>query len=218
MNIHHHLDDATIVSYTAGSLTNAMALVVSCHLSMCQVCRHRAAEMEELGGELLEHLNPVTLSDSALSNMLAALDQPENNDPAASFPATKALPDDVPAPLAEFIDKPYEELNWKRMAPGFSYIDLPCQGTGAIKLLCIAPGKAVLPHTHTGNELTVVLQGSFVDEIGRFTSGDIADLDQEIEHQPLVDSQENCICLIATDGPLKFTTLLGRIFQPLTGL
>jgi len=62
-----------------------------------------------------------------------------------------------------------------------------------------------------------VLRGSFTDEIGRFAAGDIADLDDQIEHQPLVDSAEDCICLVATDAPLKFTTLLGRLMQPMTG-
>ena len=67
------------------------------------------------------------------------------------------------------------------------------------------------------NGLTLILQGSFSDEIGRFTVGDIADLDNEVEHQPLVDSDVDCICLIATDAPLKFSTLLGKIVQPMTG-
>ncbi|GGB91810.1 anti-sigma-E factor ChrR [Marinobacterium zhoushanense] len=213
--IRHHLDDATLVSYTSGALTNSMALVVACHLSVCGECRKRCGEMEVLGGEMLERLQPVDLSDAALQNLLDALDGEEASEPTPKAPSPP--PADVPAPLWPYIDKPLDELAWKSLAPGFAYVDLPCQGTGASKLLRIAPGKSVLPHTHTGNELTMVLRGSFVDEVGRFASGDIADIDDAIEHQPLVDSPETCICLIATDGPLRFTSLLGRIVQPLTG-
>jgi putative transcriptional regulator len=61
------------------------------------------------------------------------------------------------------------------------------------------------------------LRGSFSDEVGRFCRGDVADLDDQIEHQPLVDSEEDCICLIATDAPLRFTTLFGKLVQPITG-
>ena len=75
----------------------------------------------------------------------------------------------------------------------------------------------MLPHSHDGNELTLILRGSFSDDVGRFTVGDIAALDSEINPQPLVDSDEDCICLIATDAPLKFSTLLGKIVQPMTG-
>lgn len=213
--IRHHLDDATLLSYSSGSLTNAMALVVACHLSVCANCRRKSGEMELLGGEMLERLQPVDLSDAALQNLLDALD--DEQPPAPTQAVTGHPPADIPAPLWNYIDKPLDELSWKSLAPGFAYVDLPCQGTGASKLLRIAPGKSVLPHTHSGNELTMILRGSYVDDVGRFAKGDIADLDDAIEHQPLVDSPESCICLVATDGPLRFTSLLGRIVQPLTG-
>lgn len=213
--IRHHLDDATLISYTSGALTNAMALVVACHLEVCPECRRRAGQMEILGGQMLERLPPTPLSDGALQNLLDALDDDEPAPAQQAAPCPQ--PADIPAPLWPYLDKPVDQLAWRTLAPGFAYVDLPCQGTGASKLLRIAPGKSVLPHTHSGNELTLVLRGSFVDDVGRFAAGDIADIDDSIEHQPLVDSPEPCICLVATDGPLRFTTLLGRIIQPLTG-
>ena len=91
------------------------------------------------------------------------------------------------------------------------------EGTGICRLLKVAPGKSILPHTHRGNELTQILQGSYSDEVGHFKAGDISDLYDETEHQPIVDGDEECICLVALDSPLKFTTLLGKVLQPLTG-
>lgn len=214
MNIKHHLDEATLLSYTAGSMTNSMALVVACHLSVCETCRAKAAQMEAIGGALLTELPSIQMSENALEKALAALD----SDPQESaFREKPVNNENVPQPLAEYIDAPLGEIEWKRLGPGIGYIDLPTQGTGVSKLLRIDPGKSVLPHTHQGNELTMVLTGSFSDEVGRFSAGDVADLDDEIAHQPLVDSQEPCICLIATDAPLKFNSLLGRIIQPITG-
>jgi len=87
---------------------------------------------------------------------------------------------------------------------------------GICRLLKVAPGKSILPHGHHGNELTLLLRGSYADEVGRFAQGDVADLDDQIEHQPLVDGNEDCICLVATDSPLRFTTLLGKVIQPIT--
>ena len=220
MNIRHHLDEATLLSYAAGSMSQAMALVTACHLVMCAQCRTRAQQSEAIGGALLDNLIPASVNDDALMSVLAAIDaQDETVQIRSVKPASQRHPvtSDVPAPLADYIGESFDDVEWKRIVPGVYYFDLPCQGDGVSRLLRIAPGKAMLPHSHDGNELTLVLRGSFTDEIGRFASGDIADLDDQIEHQPLVDSAEDCICLVATDAPLKFTTLLGRLMQPMTG-
>ena len=44
------------------------------------------------------------------------------------------------------------------------------------------------------------------------------ELDEEIKHQPIVDTGSECICLIATEAPLKFTGIMGRLAQPFIGL
>ncbi|WP_299179507.1 ChrR family anti-sigma-E factor [uncultured Neptuniibacter sp.] len=228
MNIKHHLDEATLVSYAAGSMSQAMALVVACHISMCSSCRQRIHQTEMIGGMLLENLEPADISESALEQVLACIDEaPEIEESVAAAPIFDSAPlengadriSDLPAPLADYIGGSLDQVEWSRIVPGVYYHDLPCKTErgGVSRLMRIAPGKAMLPHSHDGNELTLILKGSFSDEIGRFTAGDIADLDSEIEHQPLVDSDEDCICLIATDAPLKFSTLLGKLVQPMTG-
>ncbi|WP_415903952.1 ChrR family anti-sigma-E factor [Neptuniibacter sp. QD48_55] len=219
MNIKHHLDEATLVSYAAGSMSQSMALVAACHLSMCSECRERAQKSEAIGGMLLESLEPATIDDSSLNQVLAMLDDEDIGVEFTRSKPVKSVDSDVPAPLADYIGDKLENIEWKRIVPGVYYHDLPCKSErgGVSRLLRIAPGKSMLAHTHDGNELTLVLKGSFSDEMGRFTAGDIADLDSEIEHQPLVDSDEDCICLIATDAPLKFSTLLGKLVQPITG-
>lgn len=221
MNIKHHLDEATLVSYAAGSMSQSMALVAACHLSMCPKCRERVQKSEAIGGMLLEGLEPATIDDSSLNQVLAMLDDEEFGLEVAQpqSKTNKKPSSDVPAPLADYIGDNLENIEWKCIVPGVYCHDLPCKSErgGVSRLLRIAPGKSMLPHTHDGNELTLVLKGSFSDEMGRFTAGDIADLDSEIEHQPLVDSDEDCICLISTDAPLKFSTLLGKLVQPMTG-
>lgn len=220
MNIKHHLDDATLVSYAAGSISQAMALVVACHISICPDCQQKASESEAIGGLMLDGLKEVDINEDALEQVLACLDnEPESIQKPIKQHKTQNKDTRIPKPLQECIDGSLEQLPWKRIVPGVYYHDLPFKAErgGVSKLLKIAPGKSMLPHTHDGNELTLILRGSFSDEVGRFTEGDIADLDNEIEHQPLVDSDEDCICLIATDAPLKFSTLFGRLVQPMTG-
>lgn len=227
MNIKHHLDEATLVSYSAGSMSQSMALVVACHISMCPSCRKRVQESEAIGGMLLESLTPESISDDVLDQVLACIDNEPDIELEAMVEETnfsqsfkhESIDSDVPKPLADYIGGSLDKVDWKMIVPGVYCHDLPCKSErgGVSRLLKISPGKAMLPHSHDGNELTLILRGSFSDEMGRFTAGDIADLDSEIEHQPLVDSDEDCICLIATDAPLKFSTLLGKIVQPITG-
>jgi putative transcriptional regulator len=86
---------------------------------------------------------------------------------------------------------------------------------GSVRLLHIPPGQAVPDHSHNGLELTLVLQGSFSDDTGRFGVGDLEIADQALEHTPIADAGLPCICLAATDAPLRFNSFLPRLLQPL---
>ncbi|MET4161351.1 putative transcriptional regulator [Marinobacterium sp. MBR-111] len=216
MKISHHFDDATLMAYSAGTLPQGMALLVACHLHWCPHCRERMHATDAVGGALLEQLPPSHLQTDAFEQLLARLDEPEH-ELCTSVPEAYANPE-LPAPLAQLLDKPLDELPWKRIGYGVKQLDLHLDGPGATRLLRISPGVSVPHHTHGGNELTLILKGSYNDELGRFCQGDVADLDGEVSHQPLVDTDEECICLIATDAPLKFSGLVGRLVQPFIGL
>jgi putative transcriptional regulator len=220
MNIKHHLDEATIISYAAGSLSQAMAFVVACHISVCPSCRARVTQSEAIGGQLLDTLEETAVSDDALDSVLARLDETPQKVEQVTFKQAQVDKDSCfPGPLQACLAQSLDEVEWKRIVPGVHYYDLPyaSEKGGVSRLLKLAPGKSMLSHSHDGDELTLILRGSYRDEMGRFTAGDIADLDSDITHQPLVDGDEDCICLVATDAPLKFTTLLGKLMQPMTG-
>ncbi|TNE77539.1 MAG: transcriptional regulator [Gammaproteobacteria bacterium] len=213
MNIKHHLDEATLFSYVAGALGQGTALVTACHLSVCEYCRDRTRQLEAIGGALLENSGLSAVSDNMLLNVLEKLDSV----PMAGSPPPSVHGGEVPVPLADYIGDSLDAVAWKRLVAGVWIHDLPAQGEGLTRLLRVSPGKAALPHTHRGSELTQLLRGSFTDEVGRFTPGDVADLDDRITHQPLVDGDQDCVCLIATEYPLRYTTLLGKIAQPIFG-
>lgn len=217
MNIRHHFDDATLMAYAAGTLPAGMALLVACHLHWCPECSHRVKQAEALGGALLDRIEPKAMSSNALNELLARLDDDMATE-VSSLVQPAILPKDVPAPLHHYIKGSLDDLPWKRLGYGVHHIDLNLGSKGTTRLLKIAPGVSVPHHTHSGNELTLILRGSYTDEVGRFSAGDVADLDGEIHHQPIVDTDEDCICLIATDSPLKFTGFMGRLVQPFIGM
>ncbi|MET0651306.1 MAG: hypothetical protein ABWY63_02225, partial [Hyphomicrobiaceae bacterium] len=62
MSIAHHLDDATLMSLAAGTLTPALAVVAASHVALCPRCRHGLAAFEAAGAALLADLAPIPLS------------------------------------------------------------------------------------------------------------------------------------------------------------
>jgi putative transcriptional regulator len=214
--IQHHPSDATLVAYAAGSTVEGISLVVACHLAFCAACREMVVEAEAIGGGLLDDLDPASLDASARDEMLALLDAPGVAQPALPAVVDPSMPGPLTRYLAGRNGRGVAALPWRPLWPGIRHVNLlPRDAKGAnLRLLRIAPGSAMPHHGHNGTELTLVLEGSFADEIGRFTRGDVAEVDVEIEHRPVVDSAEACVCLIATDAPLRFGGgLLGRIAQ-----
>lgn len=217
MTIKHHPSDATLVAYAAGNLPDALALVVATHLSACTACRGKVAEAESVGGVILEDIVPAPVAPGAMDRVLARLDDPE---PPPSRPSASASGVNLPAPLAAWLGEPLQDSHWRRLAPGIRQVELVPRSPrgGNARLFRIAPGTSLPHHGHAGTELTLVLHGSFSDELGRFMPGDVAETDEDIRHQPIADSNVECVCLIATEAPLRFTGIIGRLLQPLVRL
>ena len=214
MTIAHHLDDATILAYAAGTLGEALSVAAACHISMCPECRTAVRKAEALGGEILDDLQVSAVSDVCRAATLGRL-----NDKVAVKPVI--VKSDMPSPLHRLLGgQDFAQLRWRKKAPGVAVYELPLSknAKGSLKLLSIASGMSMLEHGHGGEELTLVLQGAFKDKVGRFARGDIADLDEDTEHCPIIEEGETCICLYATEAPSHYKTFLGRLLQPFLGI
>lgn len=218
MTIHHHPDDSTILVYAAGAVTEGFSLVLAAHMQYCPSCRLRMAEAEAVGGELLADLPPERMSAGGFANVWERIQANPATEPPT--PPGAISKDGLPAVLAPYLSGGLKSIGWHSLVPGIRQHLLKGvdSGRGSVRLLSIAPGITIPRHTHGGGELTLVLKGSYVDEIGLFQSGDLADLDPSVEHQPVADADEPCICLTATDERLRFSGALSRMLQPLVGI
>lgn len=215
--VSHHLCDETLLDYANGSLSASMETLVACHLTVCPQCRGRNKIADDVGGELLSSHKPASTKLSAAE----LLDQIRNKPSISVSKVPNPVGDaSVPRALGRLLPGPIESLNWRKMAPGVKQFSLSKQHRkdGAFKLLRIEPGVTLSQHTHNERELTYVVRGSYTDEVGQFCAGDIADLDNNVEHCPVIDTGEVCIALIATDAPVKYSTVLGKIMQPFVGI
>lgn len=214
----HHPSDALLIAYASGSLGAGMSLVVASHLTLCPECRDRTAAAEAVGGALFDRLPADELAPDALERMMARLDEPEQP---RSRPRPTAHRDGpaLPAPLLD-ITGPVTERSWRRLAPGIRQIEVVPRDRrgGSVRLFRIAPGSVMPHHGHEGTELTLVLSGSYTDELGCFGRGDFAETDGETHHQPVADAGAECVCLIATEAPLRFRDLIPRLMQPFFGV
>ena len=205
--IKHHLTDRLMMEYAAGSLPEAFSLVVATHLSMCDSCRAAVQSFDAIGGAILETDNPASLADDALAGTLAIIAQ----GPSAPKPiATGGLP----VPLAAYIGGSLRDVKWRAVGMGVRQAILSTSESATARLLYIPAGAAVPDHGHRGTELTLVLQGAFRDETARFSEGDVEVANEDLNHTPVAEIGEDCICLAATNAPLRFNSWIPRIAQP----
>lgn len=221
MPITHHPPDDTVLRYANGTLPEAPAIVVATHLSFCAACRHRMETYEMLGGSMLETVAPATLSPDALAATLAKLDTVTNGGGAGTNgnPGPRNRPDlpsgmAWPQPLRH-----YDIPGWRFVLPGVKWTALSLTGPEAGQLLLVrgVPGAKLPSHGHDGTEYTCVLTGSFSDSSGTYTVGDLIEATEDHDHQPIVGSESECVCVIAIEGHLRLHGL-ARLLQPFLGL
>ncbi len=208
MTIRHHLSEPLLMAYAAGSLPEAFALVAASHLSMCDDCRAALAGYEAVGGAVLEAGDAVEISDAGLIATLARLGTPE---PRSPMPVRRALI--LPVPLHDYVGGDLAAVKWRPIGMGVRQSILATTGGCSARLLYIPAGQSVPDHGHRGLELTLVLQGAFCDATDRFGRGDMEIATEALQHAPVAEAGQDCICLAATDARLRFTGVVPRLMQ-----
>ena len=209
--INHHPSDFNLARLAGGTLDAGPRLVVATHLSGCPQCRTRLGSFEAAGGAMLDEAAPAQLSLDAFRQTLTRLD---DADPPAE-PQPRVLHPDLPPPL-----NAYEIGPWRGFRRGFQWrrLRLPESPGANVIMLKVAAGQPVPHHGHSGTEYTQVLTGSYSDALGRFSAGDCVELDEDVDHQPVVDPDSECVCLTALEGKLRLSGWIGRLIQPLIGI
>lgn len=211
--IKHHLTDALLMSYSAGTLPEGFSLVVATHVSLCDECRARIAEFDAVGGEIMLASGQAEMSAGSLEATLARIASQDQAAPAPA-PVRPAANRVFPAPLQDYVGGDLDAAKWKRVGGGVRQMILRADKKSSVRLLYIPAGMAVPDHGHRGTELTLVLQGAFKDDTDRFGVGDVEVANEDLNHTPIAEEGVPCICLAATDAPLRFNGLIPRLAQP----
>ena len=213
MTIVHHPSEETLVAFANASLGEGNSLVVATHLAHCRVCRDRLRELTEVGGALLDGAEPATVAESTRAACLARLDDAPRVANVSARPQVYQVPTRLAQsdPLAL-----YSAGEWSWVGPGIrrKMIDVPDATGTRVFLLKADPGTKLPDHDHSGAEWTCVLEGAFRHDGGRFGPGDFDEADELTEHNPRVEPDGPCVCLVALTGDLKLRGLFGSILQP----
>lgn len=220
MNLHHHPTEDLLFAYAGGGLDEAKSLVVVTHLALCPSCRDLVADAEILGGALIEDMNGEAMAPNALADTLKRVAGTPTAKPPVMEPRPAAPADLIlPQPLRGYVGSDLGGVAWKTLGPGVRHRELIRSASGATaRLLRIQPGLSILEHGHRGQELTLVLQGSYHSGGKQFTRGDLEVADESVEHAPVAGAEAVCICLVVTEAPLRFKRLIGRLMQPFIGI
>lgn len=213
----HHPEEELLLDYAAGKTAQAASVLVATHLALCPECRRKVRGYEALGGILMESEPPVAMAGDAFAAVMSRLDQVwEEEAPAPRLAVDAETLRLVPEPLRGFLSAGIDALPWKTRGLGVheAVLDL---GDPSVRssLIRIAPGRRVLSHTHGEVERTMVLKGAYNDSTGRYARGDVAIGTPDLDHTPVAEMGEECICLTVVEGGLRFTGRFSRLLNPL---
>lgn len=211
MTITHRITDDILADYAAGNLPEAFSLVVAAHVSLSREARLRLDALEEIGGALLEQEPQVAVSASSFEATMARI---QNTQPEAPTQQETRPCDVLPAPVRAYVGGTLDDVRWRSVGMGVKQAILHNSPDATARLLSIPGGSAMPDHGHQGMEMTMVLQGAFLDGDERFARGDVEVADEHLNHTPIADVGADCICLVACEGSLRFSGLIPRIAQP----
>ena len=216
--VHHPAEDE-LARYAAGDMAEAPGLVIATHLALCPLCRRQVSDFEALGGALLADLAEESLAAGSLAQTLAKLDgvSREKPKPPANAMPVRGQPPIVPQPLRDYMDRALAaKTSWRKAMPGLRTLKLKADGA-KVWLMEIEPGRSIPHHGHSGSEMVQVLTGGYHDGTAAYGPGDIHMSGPETIHEPVADPGDPCLCLVAVEGSLRLSSLLGRIVSRLLG-
>ncbi|WP_135383486.1 ChrR family anti-sigma-E factor [Vibrio tasmaniensis] len=223
--IKHHPNAAILKDFVDGNLADSVSLIVSSHVELCEHCQKQVSMLTAQAADSVFESDTAGLkrSDSEMDAFLSddgefdfdTIDQITADLSQAVEVVVEAQQETVsnttftiPRALNSVARKDW--LNLGKISRARLDFDDESHHTS---LLHIDKDGQVPCHTHKGFEITLLLEGSFEDEMGVYNKGDFIWLDGEHTHQPA--TKKGCVCLTVSSDALYFTKGVSQLFNPL---
>ena len=192
-----------IFDFASGSLGPSKSLFTSTYLYLNSKASTLNSTFESILGDNLLGNNEATLSKIKYSDCISVSKNEVKSSSEQVSPISKVL-------------GPLDNIKWKQVYKGFSEYTPDIQDDDELKLIKMEPGSSVPLHSHGGKEYILVLKGSFRDEYGTYSTGDIQINDQKIKHTPIASNDEGCVCLTITERDVIFFGKFGSFLNLFT--
>jgi len=195
------LKNQLIFDFASGILGPAKSLFASTYLQLNTNASKIGGTFENILGENLmdnENIYPKNLKYSDCIDSVNIKSTSNIKDPVTSFFGN------------------LNNLNWKQAYKGFKEYTAQIDDEDELKLIKMDPGVSVPLHSHGGKEYILVLEGSFFDEYGEYSKGDIQINDQKIKHTPIASRDTGCVCLSITEKGVIFFGKYGSFLNLFT--
>jgi len=223
--IKHHPNSAILQDFVDGNLADSVSLIVASHVELCEHCQKQVSMLTAQAADLAFESDSLELklSDSemyaflvddgefdfdAINQITADLSQAVEVAVEAQQETVYNTTFTIPRALNSVVRKDW--MNLGKISRARLDFDDESHHTS---LLHIDKDGQVPCHTHKGFEITLLLEGSFEDEMGVYNKGDFIWLDGEHTHQPA--TKEGCVCLTVSSDALYFTKGVSQLFNPL---
>lgn len=234
--ISYHPDSRYLTDFASANLSLAEAVCVSAHLEFCGKCRGHVQQLKDVGAHLLTQLEPEELEADSFTRLMSKIG---SADAAASSPSTPAEPalslneceqdeaarsKELPRSLVDvFLPRSVrslsrgglQNLSWAQLGKALRVAPLPIFGESReTAIYDIKAGGRMPEHEHRGEEITVLLKGSFSDADGSYSRGDFVVRNAGEAHQPTATQDTDCICLVCLERPVRPRGLFYRLLEP----
>ena len=217
--IKHHPSNALLAQYCNASLPASLSVAVAIHLEMCECCKAEVKRLEAHNADAI-FTQPDLSVDEELSvdemSLFAAITASDEVDevyevPPQTIAITKQYSYQLPRALARIPHGKFMQMGkLSRSRIGLE------DGALRSSLLHIDAGGEIPEHTHTGFELTLLLDGEFSDEDGDYVAGDFMWLDGRHQHTPT--TKDGCLCYTVVSSALHFNKGLSKLLNPIGNL
>lgn len=211
-----HPSTELLSAYAAGNLSLSQSLCVAAHVENCVHCQLAVGKLQNLAAHYFEEqaTNNIEVSDTLRESVFSSLDKADTRE--AIQTQTEIQHPELPRCINKMLPNDFSELKWEKVNRNVTAAKLFTDTSGElVQLYRVKAGKSAGKHGHKGEEINVVLCGSFTDNGMTYKKGDFAYSNHDIEHEPVASSEQDCICLTVTTAPVKVSGMLARIINPL---
>jgi len=199
--------DTMLTDYVAGRLSPAKHGLMAEFQRANTIAANDVAIQEAVAGQLLEDAEGEALRADFFDDLVQVI---------AELPQMDV--DDEPR---SSISESLKDIKWRSRLPGISTHDVIGKPNGEgdrLFFLKVKPGFTIWDHSHSGDEWVLVLKGSYVSGGKLYDVGALHIENEGTQHALTASNDQDCVCLVMTQGPVKMHSRLGKILSPIVGL